>query len=85
MMDIVKRLRAKADTYANRIECAASLECEAADTIDALREVLRECNSILSDLTSGTPCPNNTDIMAHYERCVRAELSSRKALTKVQS
>jgi hypothetical protein len=36
MTSLVERLRAKADTYPNRVECAASLECEAADTIEGL-------------------------------------------------
>jgi hypothetical protein len=40
MTSLVERLRAKADTYTNRVECAASLECEAADTIEALCEAL---------------------------------------------
>lgn len=55
---------------------------EAADTIEALCDALRECNSILGDLTGGTPDPSGADIIVHYERCVKAELSSRKELAK---
>lgn len=39
---ITRRLRERADIYANRIESAASLECEAADIIEALLDALHE-------------------------------------------
>ncbi len=76
------QLRQATNEAISVIEANARLIAAAPELLDALRE----CNSILADLTSGTPDPSGADIIAHYERCVRAELSSRKAIAKaVQS
>lgn len=47
---LIERLRAKADTYANRVECAASLECEAADTITDLLAALEYAINVLNGM-----------------------------------
>jgi len=51
---------------------------------DRLAEALRECNIILAALTNGKPVPSGFDIMAHYQRCVSAELASRQALAQFE-